>query len=181
MKAVLDKREKESKMIEMFFNRMNQTEKIPSRIYSYYEINSYADLLLSALLEIIKAKKVINICKVCDRYFIPRTRNDTAYCSNASITNPNNSCYKQYKIEQQLIRDSATESNKVNKSIRTMMEHRFNYCQITEKEFKNYKEKNKKLRKDLTDGIISEDEYLDWLYTFYKKKKRKNIETNASQ
>lgn len=174
VKVLLDREEKKAEAIEQLFDKMKSPGKVPRRIYSYYEIYTYTDFLLATLLEIINAKKVINICKVCGRYFIPRRRNDTAYCYNPSMTNPNNSCYKQYKIEQQLIKDKATESNRVNKSIRTMMEYRFNYGQITEKEFKNYKVENKKWGKDLIEGMVSEEEYLDWLYTFYKKKKRKN-------
>lgn len=80
-----------------------------------------------------------------------------------------------------MIKDRATESNKVNKSIRTMMGHRLLYGQITEEEFKNYKMENRKWRKDLVEGMVSEEEYLDWLYTFYKKKKRKNNQHKTVQ
>ncbi len=180
VKAVMDREEKKAEAIEEFFDKMKTPGKVPRRIYSYYEINSYTDFLLATLSEIVNAKKVINKCKVCSRYFIPRNRNDTAYCYNPSLKNPNNSCYKQYKIEQQLIKDRATESNKVNKSIRTMMGNRLLYGQITEEEFKNYKTENRKWRKDLTEGMVSEDEYLEWLYTFYRKKKRKNNNNNDS-
>jgi len=145
------------------------TRKSQEREYytNYYEIKSIVDLLSACLQEIFKLNKCIAICEHCGRLFMPPHRSDTKYCSFPSPENPNKNCKEQVRLEKQLKRDNAKESAKMHKSIRTMLTNKYG---STSDELNEFKENSFKKRMQIKNGELTEEEYVEWLKTFFKRK-----------
>lgn len=137
---------------------------------SYYEIKTVIDLLSACLQEVFKHNKCVALCEHCGRLFIPPHRKDTKYCDFPSPENPERNCKEQVRIEKQLQRDNAKESAKMHKSIRTMLSNKYGE---TSDELCKFIVDSSERRNLIKEGKLAEDEYVEWLKTFFVRKYKK--------
>ena len=140
-------------------------------IYHYYHIDSITSFLSAALQEVFSAKKRILTCKYCMELFIPEKRTDTLYCKGYNSISPERSCKAQAKLDRQLARVRASESRRIYNSIRTMMEARCDDLHAEPQQIlNNFLSEAYEKRQKIKSGDLSEDEYVAWLKTHYRRK-----------
>lgn len=136
---------------------------------SLYTIKSSMSLLLFEISNSMNNDVDFVKCPNCDMYFVPNGRKDTLYCSYTSPQNSNKTCSE---IGAQIIR-----KNKEKTDV-TVREYRKAYmrCRARAKRgvynkaanlaFKNLTEENKIYKDKFEKGLISADEYINWLKRF---------------
>lgn len=66
-------------------------------ILTYYKIDTIVDLITAPLQAILASKNTIELCKECNRYFVPVNKRNTQFCNNPDRTNARNKTCRQVK------------------------------------------------------------------------------------
>lgn len=144
-----------------------------------YRLSNLQNLITASLLQIFAHQKAFRQCKFCGKWFVPLKRKDTKYCF---FPNGNRCCRDLARLKKQREREKRlSDSKKMYKNVYAMLyarnekEESENYLHKTAKtehrdRFENFKKANINFRNQVANGIITEDEYIDWLKTFYIKK-----------
>lgn len=157
-----------SNNIEITINRLKEDynkDKLPSwadtnPIDECYYICSDIDMFFTTFMfRCFERKYIIPKCKNCGKFFVPYKNNSALYCDRPSPQNPNKTC-KEYegskpKGQNELYRK--IYQKKFAKASRNKEDYSL------QKEFENWKKKAQKEKAKYNKGIISDDEYKQWL------------------
>lgn len=147
-----------------------------------YRLSNLQNLITACLLQIFAHQKAFCQCEVCGKWFVPLKRKDTKYCY---FPNGKRYCCDLARLKKQREREKRlSSSRKMYKNVYAMLfarkenEEDENFLHKTAKtehrdRFENFKKENISFRNQVANGIITEEEYIDWLKTFYIKKYKK--------
>ena len=148
--------------------RQDETQRIVSKANinsSYFiECTDIIQALLIELLEIAKLNIEIKKCKNCGKFFVPDNRSDEIYCSN--IYENGKTCKEigHFKVQQKLIQENDDLRIYRNVYQKLLLRTRRNPSNTKyAREFELFKDDNNKWRENISKGISTEKEYLEWL------------------
>ena len=148
--------------------RQDETQRIVStaNINSSYftECADIIQALLIELLEIAKLNIEIKKCRNCGKFFVPDNRSDEIYCSN--IYENGKTCKEigHFKVQQKLIQENDDLRIYRNVYQKLLLRTRRNPTNTKyAREFEFFKDDNNKWRENISKGISTEKEYIEWL------------------
>lgn len=139
--------------------------------YSFYAFDNYADLLLFYLNEMINSNVIIKKCENCRRYFVPANRLDTKYCDNKSPQDFSKTCKEYGALEAYKNKLKSNKAAGLYRSIymqKQMLTKRNPDINEYKEDFEQYKADTKRMKRELKQGIISEDLFIEWLENIKK-------------
>lgn len=148
--------------------RQDETQRIVStaNINSSYFIEC-ADIIQSLLIELLEIAKLnieIKKCRNCGKFFVPDNRSDEIYCSN--IYENGKTCKEigHFKVQQKLIQENDDLRIYRNVYQKLLLRTRRNPTNTKyAREFEFFKDDNNKWRENISKGISTEKEYIEWL------------------
>ena len=148
--------------------RQDETQRIVSKANinsSYFiECTDIIQTLLIELLEIAKLNIEIKKCRNCGKFFVPDNRSDEIYCSN--IYENGKTCKEigHFKVQQKLIQENDDLRIYRNVYQKLLLRTRRNPNNTKyAREFEFFKDDNNKWKENISKGISTEKEYIDWL------------------
>ena len=148
--------------------RQDETQRIVStaNINSSYfvECADIIQALLIELLEIAKLNIEIKKSRNCGKFFVPDNRSDEIYCSN--IYENGKTCKEigHFKVQQKLIQENDDLRIYRNVYQKLLLRTRRNPTNTKyAREFEFFKDDNNKWRENISKGISTEKEYIEWL------------------
>ncbi len=118
------------------------------------------ELLELTTIENIEIKK----CKNCGKFFVPENRADELYCSN--IFENGKTCKEvgPFKVKQKLMEENNDLKVYRNVYQKLLLRTRRNPMNDEyEKEFIEFKKKNAELKEKISNGKLTQEEYMKWL------------------
>lgn len=151
-----------------FSKRQDETQRIVSvaDIPSSYFIES-TDIIQALLIEFIELAKLnieIKKCRNCGKFFVPDNRSDEIYCSN--IFENGKTCKEigHFKVQQKLIQENDNLRIYRNVYQKLLLRTRRNPSNIQyARDFEFFKDDNNKWKENISKGLATEEEYIDWL------------------
>ena len=148
--------------------RQDETQRIVStaNINSSYFIEC-ADIIQALLIELLEIAKLnieIKKCRNCGKFFVPYNRSDEIYCSN--IYENGKTCKEigHFKVQQKLIQENDDLRIYRNVYQKLLLRTRRNPTNTKyAREFEFFKDDNNKWRENISKGISTEKEYIEWL------------------
>ena len=148
--------------------RQDETQRIVSKanINSSYFIEC-ADIIQALLIELLEIAKLnieIKKCRNCGKFFVPDNRSDEIYCSN--IYENGKTCKEigHFKVQQKLIQENDDLRIYRNVYQKLLLRTRRNPTNTKyAREFEFFKDNNNKWRENISKGISTEKEYIEWL------------------
>lgn len=136
-------------------------------------LENWVDLAFTLLYYIVKYNKQLKRCGNCGKYFIPYNRLDTLYCDRISPQDSGKTCkeYGAYRQYQNNIKNNDTA--KLYRNIyqqKQMMVRRNPDISEYKDDFEMYKSLTKKWKKDIKDGVKTEQQFYEWLKGVKEKK-----------
>ena len=148
--------------------RQDETQRIVSKANinsSYFiECTDIIQALLIELLEIAKLDTEIKKCRNCGKFFVPDNRSDEIYCSN--IYENGKTCKEigHFKVQQKLIQENDDLRIYRNVYQKLLLRTRRNPSNTKyAREFEFFKDDNNKWKENISKGISTEKEYIEWL------------------
>lgn len=148
--------------------RQDETQRIVSKANinsSYFiECTDIIQALLIELLEIAKLNIEIKKCRNCGKFFVPDNRSDEIYCSN--IYENGKTCKEigHFKVQQKLIQENDDLRIYRNVYQKLLLRTRRNPSNMKyAREFEFFKDDNNKWKENISKGISTEKEYIEWL------------------
>lgn len=148
--------------------RQDETQRIVSKANvssSYFiECTDIIQALLIELLEIAKLNIEIKKCRNCGKFFVPDKRSDEIYCSN--IYENGKTCKEigHFKVQQKLIQENDDLRIYRNVYQKLLLRTRRNPSNTKyAREFEIFKDDNNKWKENISKGISTEKEYIEWL------------------
>ena len=146
--------------------------KLPTFINVSYEFSSVHEILELELTKMLEIDMRFRKCKRCGRYFIMKGNYDTKFCDRVA-EGETRSCQELAALDKykQKVADNAALPiyNKYYKRYAARVKVR----QIKEDEFKKWKYAAIIKRDECTNGIISVDEFVEWLEGCFPNRGRK--------
>lgn len=148
--------------------RQDETQRIVStaNINSSYFIEC-ADIIQALLIELLEIAKLnieIKKSRNCGKFFVPDNRSDEIYCSN--IYENGKTCKEigHFKVQQKLIQENDDLRIYRNVYQELLLRTRRNPTNTKyAREFEFFKDDNNKWRENISKGISTEKEYIEWL------------------
>ena len=148
--------------------RQDETQRIVStaNINSSYFIEC-ADIIQALLIELLEIAKLnieIKKSRNCGKFFVPDNRSDEIYCSN--IYENGKTCKEigHFKVQQKLIQENDDLRIYRNVYQKLLLRTRRNPTNTKyAREFEFFKDDNNKWRENISKGISTEKEYIEWL------------------
>ena len=148
--------------------RQDETQRIVSKANinsSYFiECTDIIQTLLIELLEIAKLNIEIKKCRNCGKFFVPDNRSDEIYCSN--IFENGKTCKEigHFKVQQKLIQENDDLRIYRNVYQKLLLRTRRNPSNTKyAREFEIFKDDNNKWKENISKGVSTEKEYIEWL------------------
>lgn len=148
--------------------RQDETQRIVSKANinsSYFiECTDIIQTLLIELLEIAKLNIAIKKCRNCGKFFVPDNRSDEIYCSN--IYENGKTCKEigHFKVQQKLIQENDDLRIYRNVYQKLLLRTRRNPSNTKyAREFEIFKDDNNKWKENISKGVSTEKEYIEWL------------------
>lgn len=131
-------------------------------IQESYECSNIMEFCTVLLFHALKLKRSFKQCQNCAKWFVPQKKSDEKYCLRQSPQYPDKNCRDAARLIRTLEIRHSDDVTRLLKNIRQM---RSNGAKISP-EFDN----NIIWRKKYKSGEISNDEYVQWLKSIYKRK-----------
>lgn len=139
------------------------------QFHSLYTLKSSMSLLVFEAAHCMDNNVKFIKCVNCNEYFVPAGRSDAIYCNCSSPQNPSKTCRE---IGAQITRANKEKNDVATKEYRKVY---MKYKMITirhpedregKKTFDRLVEEVKGWRKNMANGIVTTDEFLEWLSGF---------------
>ena len=148
--------------------RQDEAQRIISKANinsSYFiECTDIIQTLLIELLEIAKLNIEIKKCRNCGKFFVPDNRSDEIYCSN--IYENGKTCKEigHFKVQQKLIQENDDLRIYRNVYQKLLLRTRRNPSNTKyARDFEFFKDDNNKWKENISKGVSTEKEYIEWL------------------
>ena len=142
---------------------------IDDKFRSLYTIKSSFSLLLFEAAHVLDNNVISVKCKNCESYFIPEKRTDTKYCNHISPQDSSKTCKE---IGAQITRANKEKSDAITREYRRvymklkMMARRNPEASKLQDTLDKLVTEAKDQRRLLSEGTISDDDFLQWLKPF---------------
>ncbi len=151
-----------------FPKRQDETQSIVNKanISSSYFIEC-TDIIQTLLIEFIELAKLnieIKKCRNCNKFFVPDNRSDEIYCSN--IYENGKTCKEigHFKVQQKLIQENDNLRIYRNVYQKLLLRTRRNPSNVKyARDFEFFKDDNNRWKEDISKGLASEEDYMNWL------------------
>lgn len=107
----------------------------------------------------------------CGRYFIMKGNYDTNYCDRVAEGETRN-CQELAALEKYKAKTADNKAALYNKYYKRYSA-RVKVRQIKEADFKKWKHQALTMRDDCTDGVITPEEYTEWMENYFPNRKPK--------
>lgn len=138
--------------------------------------NTSKELLIATLENIfdIKESAVIKRCENCNRLYIPK-KSDGRYCERISPQDKNKTC-KQTMDSQMKSKALDEPTKRLYKNVNNTLYSEYDKSKTKEARLflQNFRKENLLKAKQFKDMIITEEEYITWLKSFYKRNRSDN-------
>ena len=148
--------------------RQDETQRIINKANissSYFiECTDVIQTLLIELLEIAKLNIEIKKCRNCGKFFVPDNKSDEMYCNN--IFENGKTCKEigYFKVKQKEMQENDNLRIYRNVYQKLLLRTRRNPTNVQyARDFECFKDDNNKWRENISKGISTEEQYLDWL------------------
>ena len=148
--------------------RQDETQRIINKANissSYFiECTDIIQTLLIELLEIAKLNIEIKKCRNCGKFFVPDNRSDEMYCNN--IFENGKTCKEigYFKVKQKEMQENDNLRIYRNVYQKLLLRTRRNPTNVQyARDFECFKDDSNKWRENISKGISTEEEYLNWL------------------
>lgn len=131
-----------------------------------FEIHDIVDLVLASLQCIFKNDYVITRCRNCNSFFV-RSNRRYKYCP--LLPGKEHGCYYA-KRQQRRMEKESSEAKRMEHSVRSMMANRYDMGYISEGCYEIFKKRNKECNRRIDDGLCTDEQHMEWLKQFYKRK-----------
>lgn len=133
-------------------------------------------LCTAELYQLVKSGRTIKRCANCGKLFSPN-KADEKYCVRLSKEYPGKNCKQAAKYKKQLQREHSSETLKLYKSINTMLCRRAMNAPLKEREhaqiiLSSFRDEAYNWKRKLKSGEAQESEYIAWLNSFKKRRKK---------
>ena len=126
------------------------------------------NIIPTFVIELLELTTIENIeikrCKNCGKFFVPENRSDELYCSN--IFENGKTCKEvgPFKVKQKLMEENNDLKVYRNVYQKLLLRTRRNPMNDEyEKEFIEFKKKNAELKEKVSNGKLTQEEYMKWL------------------
>ncbi len=130
------------------------------QIHETYQINEIDTYCLFMITKIINSNLVINRCENCGSFFIPTTRSDEKYCNKV---HSNGRTCKDMGYENKINSDDIMKEYRRAYKNKNAIKNRNKHNSNAEKTFKQWVYAAKLKLEDCREGIITLDEFKEWL------------------
>lgn len=123
-----------------------------------------------SILELIKNNTPIYICKHCGNYFIPSSKKNTLYCDN--IFENGKTCQEigaMITYNEKLKRDEINSLYRKTLSAKKMLANRNPDIPMYLEKYEKWKNEANKFKKDIKQGLKTEEEFKKWIKETRKK------------
>lgn len=124
-----------------------------------YTCETIDELFFIEMIKIFERKYKISVCKNCGKYFVPCKKNDALYCDRISPQNDKLTCKKYIATQPQGV--AQLYKKMYMKKFVKAKRHKDDFT-ITN-EFEKWKSQVDKVRADFNNGLITENEFEQWL------------------
>ncbi len=117
-----------------------------------------------SILELIKNNTPIYICKNCGNYFIPSSKKNTLYCNN--IYEHGKTCQEigaMITYNEKLKKDEINSLYRKTLSAKKMLANRNPDIPMYLEKYEKWKNEANKFKKDIKQGLKTEEEFLKWI------------------
>ena len=122
------------------------------------------------LLELIKNDTPIYVCKNCGKYFIPSSKKNTLYCDN--IYEHNKTCQEigaMITYNEKLKKDEVNALYRKTLSAKKMLANRNPDIPMYLEKYEKWKEEANKFKKDIRQGLRTQEDFKNWIEETRKK------------
>ena len=150
----------------------NDSRKYDNDIFSSLSFNCHTieTACLITLLELIKHDTPIYVCKNCGKYFIPSSKKNTLYCNN--IYEHGKTCQEigaMITYNEKLKKDEINSLYRKTLSAKKMLANRNPDIPMYLEKYEKWKNEANKFKKDIKQGLRTEEEFLKWIEETRKK------------
>ena len=142
-------------------------ELFPSICFNCHIIESACFI---SILELIKNNTPIYICKNCGNYFIPSSKKNTLYCDN--IFENGKTCQEigaMITYNEKLKKDEINSLYRKTLSAKKMLANRNPDISMYLEKYEKWKNEANKFKKDIKQGLKTEEEFKKWIEETRKK------------
>lgn len=142
-------------------------ELFPSICFNCHIIESACFI---SILELIKNNTPIHICKNCGNYFIPSSKKNTLYCNN--IFENGKTCKEigaMITYNEKLKKDEINSLYRKTLSAKKMLANRNPDISMYLEKYEKWKNEANKFKKDIKQGLKTEEEFKKWIEETRKK------------
>lgn len=142
-----------------------------------YSVRGYSDIALLAIYLTHKQGKWFTKCENCGKFFSP-SRAGEKYCNRVFSSGGERTCKDEAKYQKQLLRERASESGKIYKSVNTMMAARVGNAKnqqqedFLREEMFRFRDCAREWRAQIKSGTRTEEEYISFLNSFKRRNKK---------
>lgn len=162
-----------------------QKEKVGKIDFASYKFTEFKSLFIFLSYLFIQQNYTLKICKNCGKYFYPKNRSDTIYCSGLSPQDPTKSCgeYVQYqnylhklhadiptKLYKQIYNAKANAVRAMKSGLTDKQKRDFEKTSPKQADLNQFMAEAKQWKSQVKTGTKTEAEYINWLKSVKEKK-----------
>lgn len=144
----------------------------PAFISIKYSFRSVADILELEFTKMLEQNVHFRKCKRCGKYFIMKGKYDTRYCDRVA-EGESRTCQEIAAAENYKSKHADDRATAIYSKYYKRYSARVKVRQIKEADFKKWKYQAITKRDECTEGIITPDEYTEWMEEYFPNRKKK--------
>ena len=157
----------------MEIDRVAFLSKVPSFICVQYSFSTLAEILELEFTKMLEFNVRFRKCKRCGKYFIMKGNYDTNYCDRIE-NGETRTCKEIAALENYKAKIADNKAIPIYNKYYKRYSARVKVRQIKEADFKKWKYQAMSKRDDCTDGIITPEEFTEWMENSFPNRKPKS-------
>ena len=161
-----------AKKYDLELDRVAFLSKVPSFICVQYAFSTLAEILELEFTKMLEFNVRFRKCKRCGKYFIMKGNYDTNYCDRIE-NGETRTCKEIAALENYKAKIADNKAIPIYNKYYKRYSARVKVRQIKEADFKKWKYQAMSKRDDCTDGIITPEEFTEWMENSFPNRKPK--------
>ena len=162
-----------AKKYDLELDRVAFLSKVPSFICVQYAFSTLAEILELEFTKMLEFNVRFRKCKRCGNYFIMKGNYDTNYCDRIE-NGETRTCKEIAALENYKAKIADNKAIPIYNKYYKRYSARVKVRQIKEADFKKWKYQAMSKRDDCTDGIITPEEFTEWMENSFPNRKPKS-------